>query len=108
MREPRDCRLAMVTVVRLDRRLHGRNVGCGGIVVLQRLQTVVGVRRSVRAAGFREELIGRNGLLMIHLRRDLAHKLVVFRRTLIMTAAMERLSGIALVGLSQREIFARR
>ncbi|GLR83495.1 hypothetical protein [Bradyrhizobium iriomotense] len=98
----------MVAVVRLDRRIHGWNVGRGGIVVLHRLQAVVGVRRSVGTAGFREKLVRRNGLLMIHLRRDLARQMSVLRRTLIMTAAMERLSGIALMGLSQREIFARR
>lgn len=96
----------MVAVVRLDRRLHRRNVGRGGIVVLHRLQAVVGVGCSVSAAGFREKLVRRNRLLMIHLRRDLARQLGVFRRALIVAATMEGLFRIALMGLGQREIFA--
>lgn len=98
----------MMAVIRLDRHLHGRDVGCAGIVMLHRLRIVVDIRRAVGAAGFREELIRRDRLLMIDRRCDVACQLGVFGSTLIVAPAMEGLSGIALMGLGQREIFARR
>jgi len=53
-------RLSVVAVVRLHRCLHGRDVGRGGIVMLQGLLIVAGVGAvvAVRGARLREELIG--------------------------------------------------
>jgi hypothetical protein len=95
-------------MIRLDRRLHRRDVGRGGILVLDGLQTMIDVRRSVGAAGLREKLIRRDRRLMIDLRRDATCHLGVFGCALFMASAMEELSGITLVRLSKREIFARR
>jgi hypothetical protein len=95
-------------MIRLDRRLHRRDVGCGGILVLDGLQPMIDVRRSVGAADLREKLIRRDRRLMIDLRRDATRHLGVFGCALFMARAMEELSGIALMRLSQREIFARR
>lgn len=83
-----------MTVIRLDRHLHSRDVGCSGIVVWHRLLIVVGVRRSIGVAGFRKKLIGRDRLLVIDLRCNAAGQLGVFGSILIMAPAMDRLSGI--------------
>ena len=95
-------------VALLRRRLHGRDVGCGGIVVLHRLQTVVDIRRSMGAGGLCEKLIGRRRLLVVLRRRDVTRHLGVLGCTLIMATAMGCLPGIIGMGLSQREIFCRR
>jgi hypothetical protein len=97
-----------MAVVRLGRHLHGRHVGRSSVVVLHRLQRVVYVGHSMVAAGLSEKLIGRDRLLMIDQRRDVARHLRVIGRILIMAAAVEGMSCITLMGLSQREIFARR
>ena len=96
----------MVAMFRLDRHLHGRHVGRSGVLVLHRLQRVVHVRHSMVAAGLSEKLIGRDRLLMIDLRREVARDLRVVGRTLIVAAAVEGMSCITHMGLSQREIFA--
>ena len=98
----------MMAVVRLDRRLHRRDVGGGGIFVLHRLQTMADVSHPMGAAGIRQKLIGRNRLLMIDRRRDVARHLRVCECALIMAAAVDGLSGITVMGLSQRQIFTRR
>jgi hypothetical protein len=98
----------MMAVIRLDWHLHGRDVGCSSIVMLHRLLVVVDLRRAMAATGFGEKLVRRDRLLMVDLQRDVARQLRVFGSTLTVVPAMDGLSGIALMGLGQREIFARR
>ena len=96
----------MAAVIRLDRHLHRWHRG-GGIIVLHRLLIVTHVRRAMGAAGFGKELIGRNGRLVIH-QCDVARQSRVLGSALIMASAMDGLSGVAIMRLGQREIFARR
>ena len=62
----------------------------------------------MRRADLCEKLIRLDRLLMILRRRDVSRHLRVVRCCLIMATAMNDLSGIISMGLSQREIFARR
>jgi hypothetical protein len=97
-----------VAVVRLGRHIDGLHMGRSAVVVL-RLHAVVRARRSmVVAAGLREKLVGRDRRLVTFRRRDVACHMRVIGNTLVMAAAMGWLSGIAIMRLSQREIFARR
>jgi hypothetical protein len=98
----------VVDLLRLDRRLRGRDVGRGRIVVLHRLQPMVDIGRFMGAGGLCEKLIRRERLLMVLQRRHVARHLRVIGRTLIMATAMRCRSGIIGMGLSQREIFCRR
>ncbi len=83
-------------------------MGRSSFVVLHRLQAMVRARRSVITAGLGEKLIGRNGRLMVFRRRDVACHMRVIGNALVMAAAMGCLPGIAIMSLSQREIFAHR
>lgn len=80
----------------------------GGIIMLHRLKRMLHIRHSVGAPGLREQLIGCDRLLMVDLRRDVARDVRIVGGALIVSRAVKGMSGITLVRLSQREIFASR